>query len=132
MPFSEPSLSERLARRRLSLQGIPRILEKPEFQNIRKVRPLLSACEEKSTLTHWLVKNADADHVAVSVGREHDHEALEDCAIVMARYSVAGSRKGAIAILGPKRMPYRRIIPLVSRMAGVVGEILERMEREDL
>jgi heat-inducible transcriptional repressor len=64
------------------------------------------------------------------VGREHEHEALEDCAIVTAPCGAGEGRQGVIAILGPKRMAYRKIIPLVSRMAVVVGDILEHRELE--
>lgn len=132
MPFTESSFLGKAMRLKLSFQGLPHILEKPEFQDVCKIKPLLNAFEEKVTLTRWLLEHVHAEHVSVSVGHEHEQEALEDCAIVMARYPAGGSRKGAIAILGPKRMPYRQIIPLVSRMAVVVGNILERMEIEDL
>lgn len=129
MPFSD-SLQERDARRKLSFQGISHIIEKPEFQNFRKIKALVGALEEKVTLAEWLLQHIQENRVSVSVGHEHHDEVLDDCAIVMARYAVLGSRRGVIAVLGPKRMPYRYIIPLVSKMAGVVGDILEHLEAE--
>jgi len=130
MPPAEVLASERPERLKLSLQGLSYILEKPEFQDVRKVRNLLGVLEEKAALTQWVLTHAEPEHVSVSVGREHAHEALEDCAIVIGRYAAGEGRRGAIAILGPKRMAYRQIIPLVSRVAAVVGDIFERMEPE--
>jgi transcriptional regulator of heat shock response len=132
MPAGVEDRSFKSGRTRLTLQGLPYILEKPEFQDVRKVRNLLGAIEEKVTLTEWVLTHVDPEHVSVSVGHEHSQEALEDCSIVTARYGVGETRRGVIAILGPKRMAYRRIIPLVSRMAVAVGHILERMEPEAL
>ena len=128
LPGAETRASSRSARTRLALQGLPYILEQPEFQDVRKVRNLLGVFEEKVTLAKWVLSHVDPEHVSVSVGHEHSQEALEDCSIVAARYDAGEDRRGVIAILGPKRMAYRQIIPLVSRMAVMVGDILERME----
>ena len=128
MPFEEAPVSEKQGRIRLSLQGLSYMLEKPEFQDVRKIRNLLGVFEEKVSLMRWVLTHADPEHVSVSVGREHSHEALEDCAIVTARYAAGKNRQGVIAILGPKRMAYRQIIPLVSRMAVTVGDILGSKE----
>lgn len=132
LPFSRSSSAEGNERTKIGLQGLTRILEKPEFQDVQKIKVILNAFEEKGTLTRWVLKNASEEQVAVSVGHEHSHEALEDCAIVTARYAVGEDRQGAIAILGPKRMPYRQIIPLVSRMACVVGNIMERWDSDEV
>lgn len=127
-PSGDEAIPERSRRVRLSFQGVPYMLEKPEFQDVRKVRNLLGVFEERTTLTHWVLTHVDPEHVSVSVGREHAHEALEDCAIVTARYSAGDGREGVLAVLGPKRMAYRQIIPLVSRAAILVGNILKTME----
>ncbi len=130
MPLAEDPAAEKPGRIKLSLQGLSRILEKPEFQDVRKIRNLLAVFEEKVALMQWVLTHADPEHVSVSVGREHSHEALEDCAIVTARYAAGKNRQGVIAILGPKRMAYRQIIPLISRMAVTVGDILGTRETE--
>ena len=130
MPVEEVPTSEKTERRQCLLQGLPYILEKPEFQDVRKVKNLVGVLEEKVALMRWVLTHADPKHVSVSVGREHSYEALEDCAIVTARYAAGKNRQGVIAILGPKRMAYRQIIPLVSRMAMTVGDILEQRESE--
>ncbi len=117
---------------KLSLQGLTHILEKPEFQDVGKVRTLLGVFEEKRSLSQCLLRHTSQDHVSVSVGREHEHEALEECAIVTARFAAGKQKCGTIAILGPKRMPYRRIVPMVAQMAARVGNILNSVEGEEL
>jgi len=130
MPSAEAPASEKPGHLKLSLQGLSHMLEKPEFQDVRKIRSLLGVLEEKMSLVQWVLTHAAPEHVSVSVGREHSHDALEDCAIVTACYPAGKNRQGVIAILGPKRMAYRQIIPLVSRMAMTVGDILEHREPE--
>lgn len=132
MPCVGAPLSEKPVRIKLSLQGLSYMLGKPEFQDIRKIRNLLTILEEKVALMQWVLTHADPERVSVSIGREHEHEALEDCAIVTARYGTSKKHQGVIAILGPKRMAYRHIIPLVSRMAATVSDILEKEEFEAL
>ncbi len=134
LPIPDSPGTEEADRLRLSLQGLSHILEKPEFQDVQKVKNLIYALEEKNALKRWLLKNACGTQkpIVVSIGREHEHEALEDCAIIMARYSMGDQKQGTLAILGPKRMAYRRMIPLVSQMAMRVGELLQKIRLEGI
>ncbi|HNX68617.1 MAG TPA: hypothetical protein PLL75_06145 [Candidatus Omnitrophota bacterium] len=120
----------RASRSKLSFQGVTHMLEKPEFQDLRKVKTLFGALEEKEALSNCLLRRIGESPVSIAIGHEHGQEALEDCAIVTARYQDGRHGSGAIAILGPKRMAYRRIIPMVSQMAVLVGDILEQIEWE--
>lgn len=131
LPASEDVVTEKTCRSKLSMQGLTHILEKPEFQDVQKVKTLFGAFEEKGTLSQCLLKHTHERHVSVSLGHEHEYQPLEDCAIVTARYMAGKRSNGTIAILGPKRMPYRQIVPLVSQMAIVVGNVLEQMNFED-
>lgn len=131
LPVVDHLISEKRDCLKWSLQGLTHMLEKPEFQDVGKVKMLLGVFEEKKTLSQCLLKHTSEDHVSVSVGHEHEHEALEDCAIVAARFPVGKKQSGTIAILGPKRMPYRHIVPMVARMAIEVGNILEFSEGEN-
>ncbi len=121
----EQDLEHKIDELKLSLRGLTHILEKPEFHDIHKLKALLQTLEEKITLKQWLLKKAQTAKVCVSVGHENGHEALEDCAVVTARYSAGSVGTGVIAILGPKRMPYRQVIPLVSHVAALMGILIE-------
>ena len=126
-PFDR-EMAQKIDELKLSLQGLTHMLEKPEFHNVKKLHALLKALEERIVLKQLLFKKAQEPRVSVSVGHEHDYESLEDCSIVTARYSVGGKAAGVVAILGPKRMPYRQVIPLVSRVAGLMSGFFEREE----
>lgn len=117
----EQEMAQKIDELTLSLQGLTNILEQPEFHDVKKLKTLLKTLEEKIALKQLLFKRSHEARVSVSVGHEHGNEALEDCAIVTARYSIGGKATGAIAILGPKRMPYRQVVPLVSRVALIMS-----------
>lgn len=107
------------------LQGSSRILEKPEFQDVEKIRALFRAFEEKSELTDWLLHRTPAQKgVFITIGHENEPEALRDCAVVSTDYFMNGEKVGTIAVLGPKRMRYARAVPLVEQMAQWMGRAL--------
>lgn len=117
----EQEMMQKIEELKLSLQGLTYILEKPEFHDVKKLKSLIGTLEGKIALKQLLFKRSHEARVSVSVGHEHENEAFEDCAIVTARYSIGGKATGAIAILGPKRMPYRQVVPLVSRVAEIMS-----------
>lgn len=127
----EQELARKIDELKFSLQGLVHILEKPEFHDLQKMRSLLRTLEEKIALKQWLLNKTREARVSVSVGCENGQEALDDCSIVTARYSVQGKAAGVIAILGPKRMPYRQVVPLVSCVANIMSGFYSSEERED-
>ena len=111
------------------LQGSSHILEKPEFQDVEKIRALFRAFEEKSELMEWLRRRSPARKgVFITIGHENEPEALQDCAIVSTDYYANGVTIGTIAVLGPKRMRYARAVPLVEQMARWMGRVLHGRE----
>lgn len=111
---------------RLYLQGSTHILEKPEFQDVSKVRNLFRLFEEKSRLAEWISsQQSPSQDVSIRIGQENEPEAFHDCAVISARYDLPEGVTGTLAIVGPKRMRYAQTIPLVSRMAGLINQILD-------
>ncbi len=109
----------------LAFQGASHMLEKPEFQDVQKVRMIIQTFEEKEPLMDWLTQRISFQGVVVTIGRENEPEAFRDCAVVSAGYSIGGARRGVLAILGPRRMNYSRIVPLVSQMGRILERILD-------
>lgn len=110
------------------LQGTTRLLEKPEFRDIEKVRALFKIFEEKKDLLEWLRNQSAQDGVSVVIGEENRPEALQGCSLVITSFFVRGESHGAVAILGPTRMRYARVLPLVEEMAKFLGAILDQTE----
>ena len=110
---------------RLYSQGTSRLLNKPEFQDVRKVRELFELLENKEEIIQFLTAQASSDKVTVTLGMENPADAFHDCAVVSTACFRRGERTGVIALLGPKRMRYARALPLVCRMGKILGRILE-------
>ena len=115
-------------RRHFYLQGTSRIVEKPEFQDFKKVRMLLKAFEEKMKLMDWFEGKGHPGGLSVSIGRENEPEAFWDCAVVSTHYYAHGKKGGTLALIGPRRMNYSRNVPLVERMGRLLGSVLDQAD----
>ncbi len=117
-------------RPRLFLQGSTHLLEKPEFQDLKKIRDLFRVFEEKKSLAEWITQRPSQPDVAVTIGRENGQEALQDCSLVSADFFANGKKMGTLALIGARRMKYARTFPLVSHMSRILAGIIERMEND--
>ena len=68
----------------------------------------------------------DAEHPLAEC-EEADHAALDGCSVVTATYGADGRVLGTVGVIGPTRMAYDRIIPVVQATAGLLGDALNRV-----
>lgn len=116
------------------LQGMPRlfvegsryILNQPEFQDLKKIQLLIAALEERSNLIELLMDQPQGSEVHVAIGAKDLSKNIWDCSLVSAPYIWREKYIGAVGILGPRRMPYGRIMGLVHRMADEISQALGR------
>ncbi len=99
------------------------LLGQPEFSDIDRVRRLLSALEEKERMLRLLNKIVRADDLQVVIGDELEDPGVQSCAVVTARLG-SSPPIGGIGVIGPVRMRYDRVIPLVRGVSERVGEAL--------
>ena len=112
----------------LCMDGEMNLLFQPEMEpgNLRRVMDFLSRRQELSQL---LFEPAGATRVLV--GRETRRPELNDSSVVVSKYTVGGRDAGAIAIIGPTRMDYAKIISSLEYLSGSVGRMLtELMDTE--
>ncbi|MFQ5840846.1 MAG: heat-inducible transcriptional repressor HrcA [Thermodesulfobacteriota bacterium] len=109
----------------LYIDGKMNILDEPEFANIEKMKSLFRAFEEKNLLITLLDKCLAGEGVQVTIGSEIEFSEMEGCSLVSATYGSVDRTSGILGILGPRRMNYSRVIPLVEYTAKVLTEILE-------
>jgi len=83
--------------------------------------------EEKSDLADLLKSHAVREGVHVAIGEKELSKNIWDCSLVTAPYGAEGKYVGVLAVLGPRRMPYGKIMGLVHQMAGKLTEILAGM-----
>jgi heat-inducible transcriptional repressor len=97
--------------------GTQHMLSQPEFSDPSLLRSILSFMEDRDGVMN--VFNRKPRPVAVAIGSENQDERLVGFSVISARY-LMGSENGLIGVIGPTRMRYGRILPLVSHMARTV------------
>lgn len=102
------------------------LLENPEFQDPEHVRELLEALEAQEQLAEVLDRILGSDDVSVTFGADLAAAGLHRCALIAAPYrdGETGSLEGAVGVIGPSRMDYGRIIPLVGYCSRLLTEKL--------
>lgn len=115
------------------VDGEESFLDAPEFTDVRKARTLLRAFAEKDRILRVLDRVLGAAEVQIFIGAESEFAALPDVSVVAAPYGLGDRVLGTLAVVGPTRMNYARVIPLVdltarqiSRALSVLGEGTER------
>jgi heat-inducible transcriptional repressor len=109
---------------RIYLGGTTNMLIQPEFRDIDKVKSILDMLEETPKLLK-LVTNAPVG-IQVRIGKENLLEAMEDCSLITATYSVGDQVLGTIGILGPTRMEYGKVISILDLLSKNMTAILGR------
>jgi heat-inducible transcriptional repressor len=107
------------------IEGKTNILAEPEFSNITRMTDLFRAFEEKATMVKLLDKFIDPKGVQIAIGSESQIQEMETCSLVTSTYGCLGTVWGALGVIGPRRMNYSKIIPLVDYSAKLLTEILE-------
>ncbi len=110
------------------IEGKTNLMQLPEFADLEKIRILLMAFEEKTRLVKLLDKALSAHGIQIFIGAENELREMRDCTVIAAPYSRENDTLGTLGVIGPTRMDYCSIIPLVSYTARVVGRILEHMD----
>lgn len=111
---------------KLFFGGKTNMLSQPEFHNdISKIRSLLNMIEEEDRVFDLIRKNPAG--INVKIGRENDISAMENCSLITATYSAGKENLGTIAILGPTRMEYSRVIGLLEFLSKDLSSLLSKL-----
>src|SRR5262249_2360080 len=92
-----------------------------ELTELNRLRNLFDALDRKRDLLHLFDQCLSAPGVQIFIGQESGYQVLDECSVVTARYYVEGQVAGVLGVIGPTRMAYHRIIPLVAGTALLVG-----------
>ncbi|MBX3132817.1 MAG: heat-inducible transcription repressor HrcA [Gemmatimonadaceae bacterium] len=99
------------------------LAEKPEFASGDRLRQLIALTETRTQLAGLLRQRAAQPGVSITIGDEHGVGLLGGLTLVTAEYR-AGSLTGVIGVIGPTRMPYEKVIALVSHTSSLVTDLL--------
>ena len=109
----------------MHIEGQASFLEdKALAQDVEKIRALFRALEEKQQLLSVLERTLEAEELRIFIGAESGIVG-PDLAIVAAPYRLNGEVVGALGVIGPTRMDYSRVVPLVELTARTVGLTLD-------
>ena len=119
----------------IAAAGAQNLLDQPEFHDLRKLRAILRIVEEQRTLYDLIADELTPESATAASGAAHvriGHELradeLAECSVVTVPYRFGDRGVGMLAILGPRRMPYARLIALASGTARSLGEHLNDVE----
>ena len=108
--------------------GAQNLLDQPEFHDLRKVRSILRIVEEQKTLYDLVADTIGSDVASVKIGQELGVDEMSDLSVVTVPYRFGEHAIGMLSILGPRRMPYARLLALASGTAETLSERLSDVE----
>jgi len=107
--------------------GAARLLEYPELGGLEEMRQALTLIEHNFRVFEWLREAAKDGELIVRIGAENELE-LVGYTVIASGYAVRGEAAGALGIIGPRRMDYRRAITAVCQIADKLGDALDELE----
>jgi heat-inducible transcriptional repressor len=96
------------------MSGQYNLLYEPEFNDVNKVRSFIEAIDNQEIFS---IIDKNSKGVTVKIGSENKLQYMEDCTLISVPYQVPTGEIGTIAVIGPKRMNYRKVIPLLEYIA---------------
>jgi len=106
----------------LKYTGTINILSNPEFADIDKFSALVELLEEKNIIIHMMEKRQEEPGLKITIGDENQEKFIQECSIITAPYAL-GNAEGIVGVIGPMRMAYKRIIPLVDFTAKLITQV---------
>ncbi len=106
------------------IKGETNLMGVAELTSVEKLRRLFEAFNEKRDFLHLLDHSLKADGVQIFIGHESGFQILDDCSVVTAPYAAGHSVVGVVGVIGPTRMAYERVIPIVDMTAKLLGAAL--------
>lgn len=109
------------------IAGQTNLMNFNELANMRRLRQLFDAFNEKHEIVQLLDGCLNADGVQIFIGEESGYSHLDKCSIVTAPYEANNEVVGVLGVIGPKRMEYDRVIPVVDVTAKLLSSALKQL-----
>ncbi len=106
------------------MAGHTNLMDVAELSDVDKLKRLFNSFHQKRDILHLLEQSIQAKGVKIFIGEESGYDVLDDCSIVTSPYEVDGEIIGVLGVIGPTRMEYQRIIPIVDITAKMLGSAL--------
>ncbi|MBU0997425.1 MAG: heat-inducible transcriptional repressor HrcA [Firmicutes bacterium] len=113
---------QKFAQTKYYLTGQSNMLYQPEFNDIQKLREFISTVENNEI---FKLVETNAEGVSVKIGTENSVTSMQDCTVVSSSYETKDGEKGTISVVGPTRMEYRKVIPLIKYIAKHITKLYQ-------
>ena len=107
------SLCVNIGKKDYVLAGQTNLMNIYDPSEMSKLRNLFEAFNQKQDILHLLDQATNAAGVQVFIGEESGYQPLDDCTVVTSTYSTEHKVLGVLGVIGPTRMEYERVIPIV-------------------
>lgn len=97
---------------KMFMGGTKQIFNQPEFKDAERIKELLSVLEEEKVLKDMLHAGEDSG-LRITIGNENKFTSIQDCSMIQATYRLNGQVVGTLAVLGPTRMEYQKVISVM-------------------
>jgi len=128
MSMARQALASEEENEDLVVSGESNLMDIPDLGDVRKLRRLFEAFSTKRDLLHLLDQSMRCPGVKIFIGSESGYEALEDCSVITTAYSKGGQIVGTLGVIGPTRMAYEHVIPIVDLTARLLTAALSFQE----
>ncbi len=118
-------MSRRHQQQRVFLGGTKQLLSQPEFRDMDRVRDLLGILEEEKVVRDLLLAGEDSG-LKITIGSENKFTGIQDCSMVQATYRLNGQVVGTMAVLGPTRMEYSKVISVMDYLHKYLKTIFQQ------
>lgn len=112
----------KFAQTRYYLTGQSNMLYQPEFNDIQKLREFINTIESNEI---FKLVESTTEGVSVKIGTENTVTSMKDVTVVSATYDALNGEHGTISLVGPTRMEYRKVIPLIRYLARHISKLYE-------
>ncbi len=106
------------------LAGQTNLMEIDELSDLERLRNLFDAFTQKGDILHLLDQAVNASGVQIFIGEESGYKAFDQCSIVTSTYADEHKTLGVLGVIGPTRMQYERVIPIVDLTAKMFSSAL--------
>ena len=106
------------------ISGQTNLMGVAELGDLDKLKRLFESFNQKRDILHLLENSISAKGIQIFIGEESGYEVLDDCSIVTSPYQGEGRILGVLGVIGPTRMDYERVIPVVDMTAKILSSAL--------
>lgn len=120
-------MTARNAEQKVFLGGTRQLMNQPEFKNVERIKEILGLLEEEKVVKDLLSAGSQSG-MRITIGSENKFSGIKDCSMVQATYRLNGEIVGTMAVLGPTRMEYAKVISVMNYLHKYLEVILKSQD----